>query len=159
MSSDEVISRRTSVRAVDDGAYLVSDGFQSVTAGLWEEICLFAVPIALLSMRKRSGVGADQAPEVLWRWGPVRWTLILITVLVLRSGIHLYYGWGGVFVVPWMIGAVLLYRALRSIWPLVIGHIIYDILVDLRNRLSVLNDVIAVALWGVHRRGHPDRGA
>ena len=50
--------------------------------------------------------------------------------------------------VPWMIGAVLLYRALRSIWPLVIGHIIYDILVDLRNRLPVLNDVIAVALWG-----------
>jgi len=47
-----------------------------------------------------------------------------------------------------MIGAVLLYRALRSIWPLVIGHIIYDILVDLRNRLPVLNDVIAVALWG-----------
>jgi len=137
-----------SERAVVDGAYLVSDGFQSVTAGLWEEICLFAVPIALLSMRKRSGVGADQAPEVLWRWGPVRWTLILITVLVLRSGIHLYYGWGGVFVVPWMIGAVLLYRALRSIWPLVIGHIIYDILVDLRNRLPVLNDVIAVGLWG-----------
>src|SRR5664280_2393832 len=69
-------------------------------------------------------------------------------VLALRSGIHLYYGWGGVFVVPWMIGAVLLYRALRSIWPLVIGHIIYDILVDLRNRLPLLNDVIAVALWG-----------
>ena len=137
-----------SERAVVDGAYLVSDGFQSVTAGLWEEICLFAVPIALLSMRKRSGVGADQAPEVLWRWGPVRWTLILITVLVLRSGIHLYYGWGGVFVVPWMIGAVLLYRALRSIWPLVIGHIIYDILVDLSNRLPLLNDVIALALWG-----------
>jgi hypothetical protein len=37
-----------------------------------------------------------------------------------------------------MIGAVLLYRALRSIWPLVIGHIIYDILTGILQSTTTL---------------------
>src|SRR5664279_6286175 len=73
-----------------------------------------------IGRQRRSGPGGVLAV------GPVRWILILI--FVLRSGIDLYCGWGGVSVVSWMIGAVLLYRAVRSVWPLVIGPIIYDIL-------------------------------
>ena len=72
--------------------------------------------------------------------GPVRWILILILILifVLRSGIDLYCGWGGVSVVSWMIGAVLLDRAVRSVWPLVIGHIIYDILTGILQSTTTL---------------------
>ncbi|MGI8416272.1 MAG: hypothetical protein ACR2P2_08745 [Nakamurella sp.] len=47
-------------------------------------------------------------------------------IVVLRLGIHLYYGIGyaAAMVVPWMIGAWLLYRAIGTIWPLIIGHVL-----------------------------------
>lgn len=135
-------------RSVPGGVYLLSDGLQSVAAGLWEEICLFAVPIALLAIRR---IGVTDQREHLgqscWAWGPTRWGLILATVIVLRAGIHLYYSWTMLFVIPWMVGAVLLYRALGSIWPLVIGHAAYDILVNLHDRIPQVSGMIEAIVW------------
>ncbi len=37
-------------------------------------------------------------------------------------------------VLPWMIGAYLLYQVTRSIWPAIIGHAIYDLVTFANNR-------------------------
>jgi hypothetical protein len=49
-------------------------------------------------------------------------------IVALRLGIHLYYGIGyaAVMVVPRMLGAWLLCRAIGAIWPLIVGHVLYD---------------------------------
>lgn len=98
--------------AVADRGLLPRDLVQSGSAGLAEELALFAIPLALLGMSKR-------------RWA--QWAG-LVLVIALRFGIHVYYGLGfaAVMVVPWMIGAWLLYRAAGSIWPLIIGHALND---------------------------------
>ena len=141
-------------RSVPGGSYLLSDGLQSVAAGLWEEICLFAVPIALLAIRRTRMT--DQAANLGrsgWAWGPIRWGLVLLTVIVLRAGIHLYYSWTMLVVIPWMVGAVLLYRSLGSIWPLVIGHIAYDILLDLWNRIPQVGGLMQGIVLGIFASG------
>ena len=134
-------------RSVPRADYLIGDGLQSLGAGFWEEICLFAVPIALLAIRRTKVIDGIAADRSTWTWGPIRWGLILLTVIVLRAGIHLYYGWTMLFVIPWMVGAVLLFRALGSVWPLVIGHAAYDLFVDLHNRIPEVHDIIPAVLW------------
>jgi len=89
---------------------------ESLAAGITEEILLFALPIALLRIR---------------RWSTAK---ILAVVVLARVGIHLYYGWGVLLVLPWMIGAYLLYQVTRSIWPAIIGHAIYDLVTFANNR-------------------------
>ena len=107
-----VTGRRFPGSAVADPTLLPRDLVLSGSAGLIEELALFAVPLALLGMSKR-------------RWA--QW-VGLVLVIALRFGIHVYYGLGfaAVMVVPWMIGAWLLYRAVGSIWPLIIGHVLND---------------------------------
>jgi hypothetical protein len=107
-----VTGRRFPGSAVADATLLPRDLVLSGSAGLIEELALFAIPLALLGMSKR-------------RW--VQWAG-LVLVIALRFGIHVYYGYGfaAVMVVPWMIGAWLLYRAVGSIWPLIIGHAVND---------------------------------
>lgn len=107
-----VTGRRFPGSAVADATLLPRDLVLSGSAGLIEELALFAIPLALLGMSKR-------------RWA--QWAG-LVLVIALRFGIHVYYGLGfaAVMVVPWMIGAWLLYRAVGSIWPLIIGHAVND---------------------------------
>ncbi len=98
--------------AVTDPTLLGRDLVESGAAGLAEELLLFAIPLALLG---------------IWKSPRARW-LGLALIVALRLGIHLYYGIGyaAIRVVPWLIGAWLLYRAIGSIWPLIIGHTLYD---------------------------------
>lgn len=88
------------------GAFLAG----SVAAGVGEEILLFAIPIAL----------AHRAGWPAWA--------VVVFVTVLRWSIHAYYGWTSLFVVVWIPVAYLLYRAAGSIWPLVAGHGLFDLL-------------------------------
>jgi len=92
--------------AVLTGAFLAG----SVAAGVGEEILLFAVPIAL----------ARRAGWPVW--------VVVGFVTVLRWSIHAYYGWTSLFVVVWIPAGYLLYRAVGSIWPLVAGHGLFDLL-------------------------------
>lgn len=98
--------------AVRDLSLLGRDLVESGAAGLTEELLLFGIPLALLG---------------IWQSRQAQWVGLLL-IIALRYGIHLYYGVGyaAVFVVPWMIGAWLLYRAIGTIWPLIIGHALYD---------------------------------
>lgn len=82
--------------------------FGSVGAGVGEEMLLFAVPIALA---RRCG------------WSTPA-TITLVTAL--RLAIHTYYSWGSLFVLLWIPAGYALYRAAGSIWPLIMGHTVYD---------------------------------
>jgi hypothetical protein len=129
-----------------DPSYLLSDGVLALAAGLWEEISLFAVPIALLAIRN-----GHTGPKSLstWAWGPGRFALILSVVTVLRAGIHLYLGWTALIVLPWMVGAVVLYRVMGSIWPLVIGHAAYDLVHFIGNRIPKFSGTANVMIWSM----------
>lgn len=86
----------------------VSDFLASLGAGLEEELVLFAIPIAYLARRRCSTA------------------TILVAVTAIRLSIHLYYGWESCFVLVWIPLGFALYRASGTIWPLVIGHAVYD---------------------------------
>ena len=65
----------------------------------------------------------------------------------MRLGIHLYLGWYALFVIPWLVGAMLLWRCCPSVWPFVVGHGIYDVI-----QVSVTSTVArttAIALLAV----------
>jgi hypothetical protein len=79
-------------------------------AGLVEEFVLLALPIAVAA---RCG------------WS-TRTTLAVL--IVMRLGIHVYVGWHALFVVPWMAGALIVWRWCPLVWPFVVGHGIYDVL-------------------------------
>lgn len=110
------------------------------------------------------------------RW---RWQLVLPLVIVMRLAFHVYYGpvAAALFVVPWMCGAYVLYRRCPLLWPFVLAHGTYDVLVTLNERTphaaaaaaTVIQDTLAslgvlVAVYAVARhlsthglgRGAPD---
>ncbi len=82
----------------------------SAIAGLVEEPVLLALPIAL---GRRC------------RWP---WQVTLTVMIAMRISFHLYLGWDCLFVVPWIIGAFVLYRWCSLLWPFVIGHGLFDLL-------------------------------
>ncbi|HZC53046.1 MAG TPA: hypothetical protein VE441_11165 [Mycobacterium sp.] len=82
-------------------------------AGLHEEPVLLALVLAL-------------AARAQWRW----WVTVPLAVL-LRLSLHLYLGWDATFVVPWIVAAVLLWRWCPVLWPYVLAHGIYDVLLVL----------------------------
>jgi hypothetical protein len=107
------------------------------------------------------------------RW---RWQLVLPLMIVMRLAFHVYYGpiAAALFVVPWMCGAYLLYRRCPLLWPFVLAHGAYDVLVTLNDNAShaaavaatLIQDTLAilgvlVALYLVVRHLHthgPRRG-
>ena len=94
-------------------AVFVSGLLVSITAGFTEELQLFAIPLTLLYWG-RHRLGRAFVPV----------TILLLELL--RLSIHVYYGWGMLFVVPWIVGAYFLWRRVRSVWPFVLGHALYD---------------------------------
>jgi hypothetical protein len=103
-------------------------------AGLLEEPILLGLTIGL-AMRLR------------WRW----WA-VLPLVIVMRGAFHVYYGPGALFVIPWMCGAYLLYRRCPLLWPFVLAHSAYDVLVTLTDNAphaasvtaTVIQDTLAI---------------
>ena len=103
------------------GAFLAG----SVAAGVGEEILLFAIPIAL----------ARRAGWPVWA--------VVVFVSGLRWSIHAYYGWTSLFVAVWIPAAYLLYRVVGSIWPLVAGHALFDVLQFGQNTWPYQADTIS----------------
>ena len=147
-----ISSRPTVGGSVSDPVLLAGDYLMSVAAGIGEELLLLSIPFALAT---RAG------------WKPW-WVLALLVGL--RLSIHLYYGAGSAFVVLWVPAAYLLYRATRSIGPLILGHVLYDLLATTVQRVPAVREaglILLAALsvagwallagsfaryWGVRRR-------
>jgi hypothetical protein len=103
-------------------------------AGLLEEPILLGLTIGL-------------ALRLGWRWYAV-----LGLMVAMRGAFHAYYGPGALFVVPWMCGAYLLYRRCPLLWPFVLAHGTYDVLVTLTDNAprtasvtaNVIQDTLAI---------------
>jgi len=123
-----VAGRPTVGGSIPNPVLLLGDYLMSIGAGIGEEVLLLAIPFALAT---RAG------------WKP--WAVIAL-LTGLRLSIHLYYGAGSVFVVLWIPAAYLLYRATRSIGPLIGGHIVYDLLATTVQRSPALHTQALVLL-------------
>lgn len=84
-------------------------------AGLVEEPVLLAL---LLAIARRG------------RWP---WPVTLVVMITMRIAFHVYLGWDCLFVLPWMLGALALYRWCSLVCPLVIGHGLFDVLQTLQT--------------------------
>jgi hypothetical protein len=91
------------------------ESVHAAIAGLVEEPVLLALPIAL---GRRC------------RWP---WQATLAVMIALRIWFHVYLGWDCLFVVPWIIGAFVLYRWCPLLWPFVLGHSLFDLLQTLQS--------------------------
>ena len=98
-------------------------------AGLLEEPILLGLTIGL-AMRLRR-----------------RWYAVLGLMIVMRGAFHVYYGPGALFVVPWMCGAYLLYRRCPLLWPFVLAHGTYDVLVTLTDNAPPAASVTANVIY------------
>ena len=130
-----VSGRPTAGGSIPNPVLLAGDYLMSIGAGIGEEVLLLAIPFALAT---RAG------------WKPLA---ILALLVGLRLSIHLYYGAGALFVLLWIRAAYLLYRATRSIFPLILGHIGYDLLAVTVQRsptlhMAALALLIALAVAG-----------
>lgn len=95
------------------GAYLVIAFIISATAGISEEIVYRAYGITRMEQAGWPRAAAF-VPLLVW------------------TGQHLYQGWAG----PIIVGAVgiplvIMFRSKRSVWPLIAGHLAYDVLIFL----------------------------
>jgi hypothetical protein len=133
-----IVRRPGSDFGTQDTAHVEAAVAWSIHAGIGEEIQLFAVPITLMARFKQR----------LGRWHPF---VVLLVLEVLRISIHLYYGWGALQVLPWIAAAYLLYRVIGLVWPFIIGHAIFDILVIVSNMNGSLaesfNRALTMTVW------------
>jgi hypothetical protein len=121
---------------VGTGSFVVT-AFAAAAAAFTEEIVLVALAAAVVER-------AFDARSRRSRW------LVPATIAVLvalRWLVHLYYLWGSVFVVVWAPGAYLLYRWVGSVWPLVLGHCLYDWFSIAGQAYPPLSHVFSVGLW------------
>lgn len=127
----DITGRPTVGGSIPDPLLLAADYLMSISAGIGEELLLLAIPFALAT---RAG------------WKP--WAVIAL-LTGLRLSIHLYYGAGSVFVVLWIPAAYLLYRATGSIAPMMLGHIVYDLLATTVQRSPALHTPALILLAGL----------
>ncbi len=80
----------------------------AIGAGLAEEIVVLGFSYRVL---ERLGVG-DRT--------------ILVLLVLLRLSYHVYYGVATVVLLPWAFLSVVYYRRYRLLWPLIIGHAVWD---------------------------------
>jgi hypothetical protein len=124
------------------GGFVVTS-FAAAAAGFTEETVLVALVAAVVEHYFDA------------RGGRSRWALpTMIAVLVsLRWLVHLYYLWGGVFVLLWAPAVYLLYRWVGSVWPLVLGHCFYDWFAIAGQSYPGLSHALGVALWIIAATG------
>lgn len=109
----------------------------AAAAGFAEEITLVALAAAVVEQ-------AFAARGRRSRWAVPTTIAVLIT---LRWLVHLYYLWGSVFVLAWVPGVYLLYRWVGSVWPLVVGHWLYDWLALAGRAYRGLSRPLGAVLW------------
>ena len=113
------------------GAQLLATDIISTTfsGAIWEELTLLAVPIALFT--------ALVPLDKMTRTGRLAgWAALTVVLLAMRVAIHLEYGWpGAAMVALWAGAAIVLFLLSGTVWPLIIGHALYDTAVFLYTRV------------------------
>lgn len=121
----------------------------AVSAGFAEEIVVLGFAYRML---ERLGL-SDRA--------------ILALLVALRLSYHLYYGVGALVLLPWAFLSVVYYRRYRRLWPLIIGHLLWDMFAILTSTstlaqlvglltsglLVAIGVAVAVVRWRRVRRG------
>ena len=124
---------------VADPRLLPGDILSSAAGGVWEELALLALPLAMA------------AAFIPWkRLSPVTrrmiGTAVVVIVLAMRVGIHLEYRWSSLEVLVWAGAAIALFRIGGVLWPLILAHIVFDAVVFTGNRYPQLADGLEAAL-------------
>lgn len=93
------------------------------------------------------------------RYAGAPWWLVTCVAVGLRVPFHLYYGWAAFAIAVWPVLAVLLYRRVGMITPLIVAHGMYDVSTAMTNLTGVagspwpLDVAIAVmaspAVWAI----------
>lgn len=78
---------------------------------------------------------------------------VVVVLVALRWLVHLYYLGASVFVLLWVPAAYVIYRWTRSIWPLVLGHGVYDTLAVLGSTYTPLRPATDLVLFVVALAG------
>lgn len=114
---------------VPDPSQIPSDFARLVVTSVVEEILLFAFPIALAAVFIR------RWPHKVW----VRRAAIIggaAFVVGVRMAGHAYWGSLVIGVVPWMAGIWLIFRICGTVWPLIVGHALFNVLVTFSYRYT-----------------------
>lgn len=61
------------------------------------------------------------------RWVRAPWWLVTCAAVALRVPFHLYYGWAAFAIAVWPVLAVMLYRRVGMITPMIVAHGMYDV--------------------------------
>ncbi len=89
-------------------------------------LALVAIPTAICAGLAEEILVLGFAYRMLERLGrPDR--AILAVLVTLRMSYHLYYGVGALVLLPWAFLSVVYYRRYRRLWPLIIGHALWDV--------------------------------
>lgn len=91
-----------------------------LVAGLGEELLVLALPVVLLR---------HSAPRWLARHG----ALVIVLLVALRMSYHVHYGVWALSLVPWAAAVAWLYLRFGRVWPLILQHAGYDIVLALRD--------------------------
>ena len=134
VSAAHLPSGRYSQSAGGIGGFLIT-GAAGTAAGITEELTLVALAAAVVGQ--------------VWSGRRSRWALpaALALLVTLRLLVHLYYLWGSLFVLVWVPGAYLVYRWVGSVWPLVLGHWIFDWLAVTAAAFPRTAGVVDAVLW------------
>lgn len=122
----------------------LTDLLNGAAAGVLEEILLLVLPAVLLQLREQTSLDGRRTAVALW-----------VVACVLRIPVHFYWGNWHIALIPfWMAGAVWLFRTSRSVWPLVIGHGLFNVLRDVSElgpaEFVLIGAVmLAAAVWAL----------
>ncbi len=107
---------------IPDAQLLAGDiTLSTFVGGIWEELTLLAIPVALFTALVRL--------EKMGRTGRYfSWSVLVGVLLAARWAIHLYYGTqASLYVLVWAAAGVALFLASGTIWPLVLAHSLFDV--------------------------------
>lgn len=101
-------------------------GHSVISGAVGEELIVLAAPIVV--MRR-------VLPGVFARRGFV--IIVVAALVVLRLSYHLYQGAWALTHVPWAIGAIVLYLIFGRIWPQIVAHAVYDVVLVLHEHAVI----------------------
>lgn len=140
---------RYSAAADPNAGQVPVDLIRAVKAGMGEELLWFGLPVVLGAVYWRQ-IGLMHGPGVRRK---VLRALVVVAAAVVAGGIRFYahLNWQAevIAVVPWLVGSLLILRLCGTLWPLVLGHIVFNIitLTLLRTDLIWLDTTFQVLIF------------
>jgi hypothetical protein len=83
-------------------------------AGVGEELLVLALPYLVLT-------------RIRFRDRPIPSTAVMALLVALRMSYHVYYGWSALSLLPWAITSVAVFARYQRVWPLILTHTVYDL--------------------------------